>query len=329
MIPTRTAITDPVLTNDWHVLARSSDLAEGEVKPARLLGEDVVLWRGEGKACVWQDLCIHRGARLSLGRTKNCRLVCPYHGWNYDTEGQCTGFPAHPGQKPPPRASARVYDVREKYGFIWASPGRPEHDVPPFPEWEDATFRKIFCGPFTYRAAAPRAVENFLDVAHFPFVHANSLGDENHTEIGDYEAYIDPKEGLIANNITVWQPDPDGTGVGAPVSYDYRVPRPLTGYFVKRSGGPKFTMYMTITPVEELLSVSWVYIAMNYAPELSDEEIRDFQTAITLQDLPVVESQHPERLPLDLQAELHLRSDRAAICYRQWLGKLGLSFGTA
>jgi hypothetical protein len=43
----------------------------------------------------------------------------------------------------------------------------------------------------------------------------------------------------------------------------------------------------------------------------------------------VIESQRPELLPLDLQAELHLRADRTSIAYRQWLGKLGLSFGTS
>ena len=50
---------------------------------------------------------------------------------------------------------------------------------------------------------------------------------------------------------------------------------------------------------------------------------------ITLQDVPIVESQRPELLPLDLQAELHLGSDRTAIAYRKWLRELGLTFGTA
>ena len=45
---------------------------------------------------------------------------------------------------------------------------------------------------------------------------------------------------------------------------------------------------------------------------------------ITLQDVPIVESQRPELLPLDLQAELHLRSDRTAIAYRKWLRQVGI-----
>ena len=63
--------------------------------------------------------------------------------------------------------------------------------------------------------------------------------------------------------------------------------------------------------------------------ELTDEQISSFQEEIIKQDIPIVESQRPELLPLDLQAELHLRSERTAIAYRKWLRELGVTFGTA
>ena len=97
---------------------------------------------------------------------------------------------------------------------------------------------------------------------------------------------------------------------------------------VKSSAGPKFAMYFTITPVSERFSIAWTYVARDYGG-MSDEQTRQFEDMITLQDIPIVESQRPELLPLDLQAELHLRSDRTAIAYRKWLKELGLSFGTA
>jgi phenylpropionate dioxygenase-like ring-hydroxylating dioxygenase large terminal subunit len=84
-----------------------------------------------------------------------------------------------------------------------------------------------------------------------------------------------------------------------------------------------------VTPVDELDSVAWLWLALNYRHEAPDEELRSFEDAIMAQDIPVVESQRPELLPLDLQAELHLRSDRTAIAYRKWLGQLGLRYGTA
>src|SRR5215471_7090038 len=97
---------------------------------------------------------------------------------------------------------------------------------------------------------------------------------------------------------------------------------------VKESAGPKFAMYFTVTPVSELSSIAWTYVAKDYE-NIPDEETRQFEDMITWQDVPIVESQRPELLPLDLQAELHLRSDRTAIAYRKWLRELGLTFGTA
>ncbi len=97
---------------------------------------------------------------------------------------------------------------------------------------------------------------------------------------------------------------------------------------VKSSAGPKFAIYFTVTPVAERTSIAWTYVAKDYEA-LGDDETRRFEDVITLQDIPIVESQRPELLPLDLQAELHLRSDRTAIAYRKWLRQLGLTFGTA
>jgi phenylpropionate dioxygenase-like ring-hydroxylating dioxygenase large terminal subunit len=320
-------LTDPVLLDDWHVVAYAPDLVEGKPMGVRLLDEDLVLWRAGGQIHAWRDLCLHRGTRLSLGKIEQNCLVCAYHGWTYNEEGQCVRFPAHPNQKPPSTAHTKVYLAQQKYDWIWVSLGNPERDVPEFAQWDDPAFHKVHCGPYTYNASGPRAVENFLDVTHFPFVHTGLLGDPAYPEINDYQAEITP-EGVIARDITVWQPDPDATGQGAYVTYTYQVLRPLTAFFIKSSGGPKFAMYFTVTPVSERVSIAWTYVARDY-DAVPDEQVRQFEDMITWQDVPIVESQRPELLPLDLQAELHLRSDRTAIAYRKWLRELGLTFGTA
>ncbi len=70
-------------------------------------------------------------------------------------------------------------------------------------------------------------------------------------------------------------------------------------------------------------------IAMNYGLEIPAEELIGFQDHVAEQDRVIVESQRPELLPLDLQAELHLRSDRMAIAYRKWLREMGFVYGVA
>ena len=70
-------------------------------------------------------------------------------------------------------------------------------------------------------------------------------------------------------------------------------------------------------------------MSMNYGFETPEKEIIAFQDIVTGEDIPVVESQRPELLPLDLQEELHLRSDRTAIAYRKYLKQMGVTFGTS
>jgi phenylpropionate dioxygenase-like ring-hydroxylating dioxygenase large terminal subunit len=320
-------INDPVLINEWHVVCRSEELPEGKPVGARLLDEDIVLWRVGGQVLAWQDLCIHRGTRLSLGRIEGDTLICPYHGWVYNESGKCVKIPAHPDQKPPEKARVEPYRALERYGWIWVSLGNPAHEIPAFREWDDPSFRKIHCGPYRFHASAPRVLENFLDVAHFPFVHEGYLGDPDHTEISDYEAVTD-ENGVTSEDIHVWQPDPDGTGVGKNVAYTYRVMRPLLAYFVKKTE-QAFSIYFAVTPISEFETAGYMWMNMNYGYEIPEGQLRAFQDTVSGQDIPIVESQRPERLPLDLQAELHLRSDRTAIAYRRWLRQLGLTFGTA
>lgn len=320
---------DTVLLNDWYPVARSDALEEGQLRGVRLLGEDLVLWRAGGQVVAWQDLCPHRGTRLSLGKVEDGLLACPYHGWRYDSAGRCVRIPAHPGQTPPAKASAHAYRATERYGLIWASFGHGDQDVPPFPEEDDPTYRKILCGPSeVVNASAPRIIENFLDVAHLPHVHTGILGDPAYPEVQDYQVETGP-DGIVAGKIRVYQPDPYGAGVGEHVIYTYRVLRPMAAYLAKDAeGGARFTLAVFLTPHDELRTTAWFYMAANACITTPDAEMIAYQNAIFAQDRPVVESQRPALLPLDPQAELHLRCDRTALAYRKWLRELGINFGT-
>ena len=321
-------ITDPILVNDWHIACPSGAVTADRPVGVTLLGEKVVLWRSKAGVRAWKDLCIHRGAHLSLGRVVGECLVCPYHGWHYDSDGACVHIPAQPERAIPGKARAIAYHAKEHLGFVWVCLGVPKADPPPFPEFGDPRFRCVPCGPYRFYAHGPRAIENFLDVSHLGFVHEGSLGDAAHTQIEDYEAEIMP-DGVVADGISVWQPDPDGRGQGAYVCYRYEVLRPLTARLSKGFDGSRFALFFAVTPVDTDYCDGWMIIAMDYPTPQTDAEIRAFEDMVVAQDIPIVESQRPELLPLDLQAELSLRSDRMSIAYRQWLRAIGLTYGTA
>jgi phenylpropionate dioxygenase-like ring-hydroxylating dioxygenase large terminal subunit len=321
-------IEDRLLIDDWHPVASLAQLAERRVVGTRLLGEDVVVWQAGDQPRVWQDLCVHRGTRLSLGRTDGCTLQCAYHGWLYDADGQCVRIPALPEVPPPRTAQVRTYRALERHGLVWASLGVPAHEPPAFPEWHADGFRLLLCGPYEVAASGPRIVENFLDVALFAFVHEDILGTPDRPEIADHRAVI-TDQGVEATGVRVWQPDPYGTGQGDWVSYTYRALRPLSAYLLKESDGPRFSILLTITPHEPARSTAWMWMVMNYGHAIPDAELIAWQDRIFAQDRPILESQRPELLPLDLAAELNVRADRTAVMYRRWLRQLGLSFGAA
>jgi len=321
-------LEDPRLLGEWFAVAWSREVLPGLLVARRLMGRNVVLWRsGQGIHC-WRDLCVHRGAQLSLGKVCGDRLVCPYHAWEYDGSGQCVHIPSHPGQPPPAKARAQTYHTCERYGMVWVCVGEPLGDLPLFALGEEPAARLMLAGPYFFRAQGPRVVENFLDVAHLGFVHAGLLGDPRHGEIEDYEVEMGP-QGPEAREIRIWQPDPDGTGKGARVTYHYWACGPLTAGLVKLHGGQRFGILMQVAPVDADTCVSRLVIAMDYAHDVPEETFVQFQDEVTAQDKVVVESQRPELLPLDLQSELHLRSDRMAIAYRKWLRSIGFSYGTA
>ena len=318
---------DPVLQHEWMVVATSAELTDAPLR-VRVLGRDIVLWRSLSGISAFRDLCIHRGTALSLGRIADNTLVCPYHGWRYDASGQCVSIPAQPELAIPTKAKAERYHVSEHYGLIWVCIGEPVADVPHYEELEG--FKTIICGPYTVEAEPPRVIENFLDVSHLMWVHEGYLGVPSHAEIPEY--HVHEKEGkLVSDTIHVYQPDPDGRGKDLSNNYIYKVLRPLTAYFRKSDDDSDdvFAMMLHATPNGPRQTTAYALLSRNYGFDMPDDTFRNFQDTIFAQDERILLSQRPEDLPLDLAAELHIKSDRLAIAYRKYLRALGIQTGVA
>lgn len=323
-------VKDPVLFHQWHPVLLSKELADLP-KAAEVLGEKIVIFRTSQGVHAFKDLCIHRGVPLSLGKVVNDAIVCPYHGWTYNTCGTCTKIPAMPiGKAIPRKAKAITYHCVEEAGLVWVCLGQPEHHPAIGEENVGNELVRVEMGPYEINAAGPRVVENFLDVSHLMFVHEGLLGDSQFPEIGDYEVH--EQDGvLVSDEIDIYQPDPDGRGHGVHAKYTYKVFHPLCAGFTKRIDYSEefFDLYLIVSPVNEEKSKAFMIMERNYALDEDEKVFVDFQDLLIEQDKIIVENQKPELLPLDLQAELHLKSDRVSIAYRKMLKEVGLSFGTA
>ena len=68
----------------WHPIAASDDLPHRHVFHGQLLGRELAVWRADdGNVNVWENRCLHRGVRLSIGINEGAELKCQYHGWRY------------------------------------------------------------------------------------------------------------------------------------------------------------------------------------------------------------------------------------------------------
>ena len=115
-------MTAPDPASLLHPVAAGADLVPRHVVRSRLLGRRLAIWRADdGFVNVWEDRCIHRGMRLSLGINDGAELVCQYHGWRYSNRsGNCSYVPAHPGESPARTLRVPSFACAEKYGLVWS-----------------------------------------------------------------------------------------------------------------------------------------------------------------------------------------------------------------
>ena len=79
----------------WHPIYRAEDLKPGWAKPIKIMGEQFTLYRGDdGTPHVVDFRCPHRQTQLSVGWVEGDCIRCRFHGWKFDSSGQCIEQPA-------------------------------------------------------------------------------------------------------------------------------------------------------------------------------------------------------------------------------------------
>lgn len=218
----------------------------------------------------------------------------------------------------------------ERYGFIWACLGTPEREIVTVPEAEETDRYLVTGGSLAVKVSGLRAVENFLDMGHFPFVHTGWLGAEPHTEVQPYNVAITEEGEVLATECKFYQPvaSPTASG-GMMVDYIYKVMRPYTVALYKSNPVQPSRLdaiVLFVQPVDEENCVAHPFLA--YLKDGIDEPtIRWFMQLIFAQDKPILENQMPKRLPLDPAAETPIRADQSSVCYRRWLRERAVTYG--
>ena len=167
----------------WLPALLASELAEPGGAPVRvtLLSEKLLAFRNsEGELGLIDEFCAHRGVSLWFGRNEEGAIRCPYHGWNYATNGQCLEVPSESKDSGfAEKIKLTSYPLREQGGILWAYMG-PIEQMPAMPAYEWSTV------PDSHRHISKRlqacnslqAMEGGLDSFHSSFLHRMSVGED-------------------------------------------------------------------------------------------------------------------------------------------------------
>jgi vanillate O-demethylase monooxygenase subunit len=325
--------TDPALRRGWHVVARSDEVGRDPVQ-VWLLGEPWVLVRlpstdGSTRLVAFADRCPHRLAPLSAGTVVGETLQCGYHGWCFDADGACTAIPAIGGSdRIPPRARVTApAGLAEDGGLVFLSPDEPMAPRLDLPFAAAEGFLHHHLAPTSARVGAGLMLDNFLDMAHFPFVHAATIGTDEALEVPDLAV---ERDGLgMSVTSTHWFPNHEDPGVAQglrpllqqrALRYDYRAPFQVSLRIDYVQAGGTNVLDFFVQP--ETADRCRIYTVL-HRNDLDDaEQLADagaYEQKILDEDVLLQEQFVELALPLDITAEVHVRTDRATVELRRIL----------
>ncbi|MFN8025735.1 MAG: aromatic ring-hydroxylating dioxygenase subunit alpha [Acidimicrobiia bacterium] len=328
--------TDAVLRRGWHVVALSSEVTTAPLH-VKLLGDDWVLVRLPGedgpRLTAFVDRCPHRFAPLSAGWVEGDTLRCPYHGWCFKADGACSEIPSQTASdKVPPRARATApWGVTERAGLVFLAPEEPVAELPDLSIADDDSFLHGILEAPRARAGAGLVIDNFIDMAHFPYVHAATIGTEDETAFDDLEI---TRDGFTMTAVGEHPfPNHEDPGVAQGLrpllqrrrlTYEYRAPflTTLTIEYVEAGGVNVLNFF--VQPEDEQTCRVYTLLHRN---DLDGDTHRlaeavAFESKILDEDIGLQERFVDLTLPVDPTVEVHVRADRPSLEYRRILADL-------
>ena len=317
-----------ILASFWHPVVFAKDVPADKPAKAKLLDEDLAVYRTSRGVTVAKDVCAHRGTPLTLGKVENDRLVCMYHGLQYDGSGRCVFVPSLGDSGTiPARLRLKTYRSVERYGLIWVCLS-DEESLRPIPDWpllENEEFGTIWhLSSSDWDCSCTRHVENFCDNAHFGFVHAGTFGNEDGSvvpplEVVETDRTLHYEMDYVACRRTLGDPKIQGHD---PMRYvkDLAFPFAIDLMCLEKETNLETHYYNIDSPVSTKKTRAFLIVQTNDNARTEATEA-EYQTAVNLEDKAFVEGQRPEETPLNLQDEVHVPADLFSVRFRGVLSK--------
>lgn len=312
----------------WHPVAESTDVEPGPLA-LTLLGERLVLYRTDGRIVAAPDRCPHREAPLSAGSIVDNTLVCVYHGWGFGTDGTCVSVPSSGAAKSiPPAAHLRCLHTKECYGLIWVAFDEPIGDIPVIAAETNPAFRRINSGMQLWQTAATRMVDNFLDISHFPWVHAGTFGSAQSTEVplltlveldDDFTGYVYEVDAANPNDAVATSGSTDEV-VHRWMSTGFALPL-LVRSTIRYADGLEHILLLCSTPVDDCTSLFTFVVWRNDDHSIPEQDVISFDRAIGAEDKVMLE-RIGGSLPLERTGLVSVQSDKPSVEWRRRFAEL-------
>lgn len=198
--------TGQLFRSIWLPALLSSQLPRQGGHPVRLklLGEELVAFRdGEGNVGIVQSQCAHRLAPLFFGRVEQGGIRCAYHGWLYDTTGQCREIPSEPSGAVCKNMKLNAYRTEERADIVWVymGEGNPP-SLPKFP-WIDLPKSQRMASVWLQESNWFQGVEGEIDSSHVSILHKSKDQTEVATMVHQKYTFLDPTPKLFTHDTPV------------------------------------------------------------------------------------------------------------------------------
>lgn len=170
----------------WWIAAWSEEVGETPMQRT-LLDEDVLLYRtSSGDVTAMAAHCVHRLFPLVKGERSGDRIVCGYHGFEFDPTGRCVHIPTQ--DRVPEAMRLRHYPTQERYGWVWIWMGEPEQAdpaaIPAPPCMNEPDWEWMPNGKMTVACRYTLLLDNLFDLSHVAFVHVSLLSPDGSKPAG-------------------------------------------------------------------------------------------------------------------------------------------------
>lgn len=312
----------PSFRHFWYPVARADALADGPLA-RHLLGEELVLWSpAPGIVSAAANRCPHRDARLSTGWLETCGLVCPYHGWAFGEDGSPVRIPQLPADSAfPPKAALRTFAAAERYGWIWVALDTPILPIPDIAEIDELGWRVVSEPESDWQCTALHLIDNNIDPAHIAYVHRNSFGTPERPDI-PVAAVERGADGMRLGYEVAVESRPGEVGATVRNTRNHLYGPFLMLNRITYPDGVVHLMVKACTPATATTTHQLqMVVRSDSESDRPGADIVAFDAQVWDEDKAVLEHCWTD-FRIDLVDNVHLKTDKASIEYRRWIGEI-------